>query len=129
MEKSEGPAPYWYILETKSGQANAVAAALKGELASLGLDKRVLEIKTPPQPELTPSQEQAVGDIPGFFLVRMRYSPPDWQKLRAFPGIIGFLGERNVPTPLTDRELAPVCKHMLSPKRRRVVRVSGSNPE
>jgi transcriptional antiterminator NusG len=129
MDKSEGPAPYWYILETQPGQASTVATALQGELKRLALDKRVLEIRTPPQPALTAAEKEAVGDLPGFFLVRLRYSPQDWQKLRNFPGITGFLGERNVPTPLTDRELAPVCKHMLSPKRRRVVRVSGSNPD
>ena len=140
---SNKPEPHWYVLETAPGQAAEVAEALRNALPKLGLQGQLLEIRCPTQeaaapppaeaaatPEGTPppQQEGAQGapGVPGFFLVKMVWNPQVWTKLRAHEGVTGFLGEQNVPVPVTDTELAFVTRQMGRPRKtKKVIRISG----
>jgi transcription antitermination factor NusG len=126
--KEAKPTPHWFILETEPGAAAQVAEALRNALPRLGLVGAVLEIRCPTQ-ELPPPAEGATP-IPGFFLARMCWNATIWGKLRAFEGVTGFLGEHNVPVPVTDTELAFVTRQMSRPRRTKtVVRFSGDGSE
>jgi len=120
------PEPYWYVLQTAAGEAEKVAEALRGAFTRLGIVGQVLEVRCPLQ-EPGPPPAEGQDPIPGFFLVRMVWNPTIWGKLRAFEGVTGFLGENNVPVPVTDTELAFVTRQMSRPRKtKKVIRISGN---
>ena len=119
------PEPYWYVLETVNGEADKVAEAMRSALTKLGITGQVMEIRCPLQ-EAAPPPVEGATQIPGFFLVRMVWNPTIWGKLRAFDGVTGFLGENNVPVPVTDTEIAFVTRQMSRPRKtKKVIRISG----
>jgi transcriptional antiterminator NusG len=123
------PEPHWYVLETLAGQAAEVSESLRNSLPKLGIQGQVLEIRCPTQdPASVPAAPAADGQtpVPGYFLIKMVWNPQVWTKLRAHEGVTGFLGELNVPVPVTDTELAFVTRQMGRPRKtKKVIRISG----
>lgn len=127
------PDPHWYVLETAPGEAEKVSESLRNSLQKIGLSGSVLEIRCPTQEVAAPPAEGAppppegFTPVPGFFLAKMAWNPTVWGKLRAFDGVSGFLGENNMPVPVTDTELAFVTRQMSRPRKtKKVIRISGS---
>lgn len=119
------PDPHWYVLETAAGDAEKVAESLKNSLQKIGLQGQVLEIRCPLQEVGTPPAD-GTAPVPGFFLARMVWNPTVWGKLRSFEGVTGFLGENNMPVPVTDTEIAFVTRQMSRPRKtKKVIRISG----
>lgn len=123
--KSIQPDPYWYVLQTAPGEASRVADSLRGQAGKLGLAGRIIEIRCPEQNRDASSSVS----MPGFFLVRMCWDASVWTTLRRFPGVTGYLGQRNVPLPVTERELPMVVRQMAkSVRAKTIVRIHGEDP-
>lgn len=123
---SNKPEPHWYVLETAPGRGAEVAEALRNALPKLGIQGQVLEIRCPTQDAPPPEAPEGGPQVPGFFLVRMVWNAQVWTKLRGHEGVTGFLGEQNVPVPVTDTELAFVTRQMGRPRKtKKVIRISG----
>ena len=53
--------------------------------------------------------------FPGYLLVKMVLDDPTWLAVRTTPGITGFVGAGNAPTPLSDEEVANIQKFISAP--------------
>lgn len=128
-KKEKGPDPFWFVLETATGEAGKVSAALRDNLGKLGIADRVVEVRCPTQ-DLLPGEPEGTP-VPGFFLVKMIYHPATWGKVRAFEGVCGFLGDEAAPTPVADNELAFVTRQMARPRRptKKILKISGDGSD
>ncbi len=50
--------------------------------------------------------------FPGYVLVEMKMNDESWQVVRNTPGITGFVGGGNKPTPLAEEEVKAILKQM-----------------
>jgi len=50
--------------------------------------------------------------LPGYVLVEMRMSDQSWGVVRNTPGVTGFVGSGNKPTPLPEEEVNRILKQM-----------------
>lgn len=106
----------WYVIHTYSGQEGRVAEQLRQRVEAMGFTDRVWEILTPTQEkiEIRAGAKQTIREkiFPGYMLVRMILTDPSWLVVRTTPGITGFVGVGNTPTPLDDKEVAAIQKFM-----------------
>ena len=106
----------WYVIHTYSGQEARVAEQLRQRVEAMGFADRVWEILTPTQEkiEIRAGAKQTIREkiFPGYMLVRMILTDPSWLVVRTTPGITGFVGVGNQPTPLADKEVAAIEKFM-----------------
>lgn len=111
-----GAGARWYVIHTYSGQEARVAEQLRQRVEAMGFADRVWEILTPTQEkiEIRAGAKQTIREkiFPGYMLVRMILTDPSWLVVRTTPGITGFVGVGNQPTPLADKEVAGIKKFM-----------------
>jgi len=117
----DSPAPggagcRWYVIHTYSGQETRVAEQLRQRVEAMGFTDRVWEILVPTQEkiEIRAGAKQTIREkiFPGYMLVRMILTDPSWLVVRTTPGITGFVGVGNQPTPLADKEVTAIEKFM-----------------
>lgn len=114
LEQSDDPRAKWYVIHTYSGHEARVAENLKQRVQTLGITGQVLEMFIPTQDkiEIRAGKKHAVTEkiFPGYLLVRMILTDPTWLAVRTTPGVTGFVGTGNKPTPLSDAEVATIQK-------------------
>ncbi len=112
----EVPAGRWYVLHTYSGYENKVKRTIESRVESLDLSDRVYDIVVPTQEEIEIRSGQRFTVekkvFPGYVLVRMDVDPETIFVLKNSPGVTGFIGINNVPTPLADAEVQNILKGM-----------------
>jgi len=50
--------------------------------------------------------------LPGYIIVQMRMTDQNWNIVRNTPGVTGFVGSGNKPTPLKEDEVDQILKQM-----------------
>lgn len=114
--QEEAPAGRWYVLHTYSGYENKVKRTIESRVESLDLSDRVYDIVVPTQEEIEIRSGQRFTVekkvFPGYVLVRMDVDPETIFVLKNSPGVTGFIGINNVPTPLADAEVQNILKGM-----------------
>ena len=50
--------------------------------------------------------------LPGYVLVQMKMDENTWSIVRNTPGVTGFVGSGNTPTPLQEKEVGEILKQM-----------------
>ena len=50
--------------------------------------------------------------FPGYLLIKMILTDNSWLTVRTTPGVTGFVGVANKPTPISDREVEAIMKFM-----------------
>jgi len=107
---------HWYVVHTYSGHEAKVAATLKQRIESQKLQDKILDILVPTQEkiEIKEGKKSKVKEkiFPGYLLVRMILDDNTWLAVRTTPGITGFVGSANKPTPLPDEEVNSIKKFM-----------------
>ncbi len=102
----------WYIVHTYSGHENKVAKTLQQRAETMGFADSILEIIVPTREVTKVSQgkkhqvEEKV--FPGYILVRMVLSDESWILVRTTPGVTGFVGAANTPTPISPKEVEAI---------------------
>lgn len=116
INAKESDKSQWYVCHSYSGQENRVAHALKQRVESMGLTENVLEILIPTQNKIRISKgkKQTIAEkiFPGYLLVKMILNDASWLAVRTTPGITGFVGVGNKPTPLPAKEVETILKFM-----------------
>jgi transcriptional antiterminator NusG len=104
----------WYVLHTQSGYENKVRQNLEARTHSMNMEDRIHEIQIPLEDvtEIRNGKKVVVQKkmFPGYLLVRCddlgRIGGEDvWYVIRNTPGVTGFVGAGNKPTPLPRREV------------------------
>jgi transcription termination/antitermination protein NusG len=110
----EGPA--WYVIHCYSGYENKVRHNLEQRIETMGMKDRVFDVVVPTQEEIEvrDGKRRTVERhiFPGYVLVNMLLSEESWFVVRNTPGVTGFVGMGNLPTPLRQEEVAQILKRM-----------------
>lgn len=113
-ESIEGPA--WYVIHCYSGYENKVRHNLEQRIETMGMKDKIFDVVIPTQEEIEvkDGKRRTVERhiFPGYVLVNMLLSEESWYVVRNTPGVTGFVGMGNNPTPLRPEEVAQIVKRM-----------------
>jgi transcriptional antiterminator NusG len=115
-EQPRHPDRKWYVIHTYSGYENKVKTNLEHRIASMGVGDKIFQVVIPTEEEIEikDGQRRTVQKkvFPGYVLVDMILSEETWYVVRNTPGVTGFVGSGNKPTPLQDSEVRQILKQM-----------------
>ncbi|KAF0107491.1 MAG: transcriptional antiterminator NusG [Anaerolineaceae bacterium] len=113
-EIPEGPA--WFVIHCYSGYENKVRHNLEQRIETMGMKDKVFDVVVPTQEEIEvrDGKRRTVERhiFPGYVLVNMILSEESWFVVRNTPGVTGFVGMGNLPTPLRPEEVNQILKRM-----------------
>lgn len=113
-EAAETPA--WYVVHCYSGYENKVRYNLEQRIETMGMKDKVFDVVIPTQEEIEVKDgkrrtvERHV--FPGYVLVYMIMTEESWYVVRNTPGVTGFVGMGNQPTPLRPEEVSTILRRM-----------------
>jgi transcriptional antiterminator NusG len=110
----EGPA--WYVIHCYSGYENKVRHNLEQRIETMGMKDKIFDVVIPTQEEIEvkDGKRRTVERhiFPGYVLVNMTLTEESWYVVRNTPGVTGFVGMGNQPTPLRPEEVSQIVKRM-----------------
>lgn len=113
-EAGEGRA--WYVIHCYSGYENKVRHNLEQRIDTMGMKDMIFDVVIPTQEEIEVKDgkrrtvERHV--FPGYVLVNMIMTEESWYVVRNTPGVTGFVGMGNQPTPLRPEEVSQILRRM-----------------
>ncbi|HMN12177.1 MAG TPA: transcription termination/antitermination protein NusG [Bellilinea sp.] len=99
-----------------SGYENKVRHNLEQRIDSMGMKDKIFDVVIPTQEEIEVKDgkrrtvERHV--FPGYVLVNMILTEESWYVVRNTPGVTGFVGMGNNPTPLRPEEVNQILRRM-----------------
>ena len=128
INKTEDPKAKWYVVHTMSGHEARVSETLRQRVETMGFEKNVFELMVPTQDRviIRSGKKANVKEkiFPGYLLVKMILDDASWLTVRTTPGITGFVGAGNKPTPLSESEVDNILKFISTPAKRFKTRFS-----
>jgi len=113
-EAAEGPA--WFVIHCYSGYENKVRHNLEQRIETMGMRDMIFDVVIPTQEEIEvkDGKRRTVERhiFPGYVLVNMKLTEESWYVVRNTPGVTGFVGMGNQPTPLRPEEVSQIIKRM-----------------
>ena len=104
----------WYVIHTYSGYEERVQKALEQRIKFMDAEDKIFKIEIPKEEEIEirGGQRRTVAKkvFPGYVLVQMQMDDDSWNVVRNTPGITGFVGSGNKPTPLSEAEVNAILK-------------------
>ncbi|MBM3118319.1 MAG: transcription termination/antitermination factor NusG [Chloroflexi bacterium] len=104
----------WYIVHTYSGYEERVQRALEQRVKFMDAEDKIFKIEIPKEEEIEirGGQRRTVAKkvFPGYVMVQMKMDDDSWNVVRNTPGITGFVGSGNKPTPLSEDEVKAILK-------------------
>jgi transcriptional antiterminator NusG len=106
----------WYVVHCYSGYENKVRHNLEQRIESMGMKEKIFDVVIPTQEEIEVKDgkrktiERHI--FPGYVLVNMILTEESWYIVRNTPGVTGFVGMGNQPTPLRSEEVSSIIKRM-----------------
>ncbi len=109
---------HWYVIHCYSGYENKVRKNLEQRVETMGMKDKIFDVVIPTQEEIEvrDGKRRTVERhvFPGYVLVEMILSEESWFVVRNTPGVTGFVGMGDEPTPLRDEEVAQIMRRMES---------------
>ncbi|TKK90956.1 transcription termination/antitermination protein NusG [Herbidospora galbida] len=100
----------WYVIHSYAGYENRVKQNIESRTGSLNMEDYIFQVEVPTHTvtefkggKKTPIKERV---LPGYVLVRMELTDESWAAVRNTPGVTGFVGLSNKPSPLNLDEVA-----------------------
>lgn len=106
----------WYVVHCYSGYENKVRYNLEQRIDTMGMKEKIFDVVVPTEEEIEVKDgkrrtlERRV--FPGYILVNMIMTEESWYVVRNTPGVTGFVGMGNQPTPLRPEEVSQIIKRM-----------------
>src|SRR5690242_17799982 len=106
----------WYVVHCYSGYENKVCHAIEQRIETMGMRDRIFDVIVPTEEEIEVKDgkrrtvERRV--FPGYILVEMKMDEDSWYVVRNTPGVTGFVGMGNDPTPLRPEEVRQIMDRM-----------------
>jgi transcription termination/antitermination protein NusG len=117
-EEETGPRPEWFVIHSYSGMENKVKKNIEHRTESMGMTEKILEIVVPTETEIEirkgKRKEVERRVFPGYILVNMIMDEDSWYVVRNSPGVTGFVGMGNKPTPLRKEEVDKIMHRIES---------------
>jgi transcriptional antiterminator NusG len=112
------PAGQWYVIHTYSTMENKVKKNIEHRAETMGMADHILQVVVPTVTEIEirngVRREVERRLFQGYVLVNMIMDEESWYVVRNTPGVTGFVGMGNKPTPLTDAEVEKILKRIES---------------
>ena len=115
-EEEEDDGRAWFVIHCYSGYEKKVRHNLEQRIETMGMKNMIFDVVIPTQEEIEVKEgkrrsiERHV--FPGYVLVNMILTEESWYVVRNTPGVTGFVGMGNEPTPLRPEEVASILKRM-----------------
>ena len=109
---------HWYVIHCYSGYENKVHHAIEQRIETMGMENQIFDVIVPTEEEIEIKDgkrrtvERRV--FPGYILVEMIMDEDSWFVVRNTPGVTGFVGMGNKPTPLREDEVNQIMQRMAS---------------
>lgn len=106
----------WYVVHCYSGYENKVRFAIEQRIETMGMRDKIFDVIVPTEEEIEIKDgkrrtvERRV--FPGYILVEMKMDEDSWYVVRNTPGVTGFVGQGNDPTPLRQEEVKQIMDRM-----------------
>ena len=106
----------WYVVHCYSGYENKVQHNLEQRIETMDMKGKIFDVVVPTEEEMEVRDgkrrtvERRV--FPGYILVQMIMDEDSWYVVRNTPGVTGFVGMGNEPTPLRPEEVSQIVKRM-----------------
>ena len=114
-EQDDDPSD-WFVIHCYSGYENKVRHNLEQRIETMGMKDMIFDVVVPTQEEIEvrDGKRRTVERhiFPGYVLVNMILTEESWYVVRNTPGVTGFVGMGNNPTPLRPEEVAQIVKRM-----------------
>lgn len=128
ITKTDDPKAMWYVVHTNSGYEMRVSETLRQRVEIMSLEDKVFEMLVPTQDRVVirGGRKATIKEkiFPGYLLVKMIVDDASWLAVRTTPGVTGFVGTSNQPTPLSETEVANIQKFVAEPAKRFKTRFS-----
>ncbi len=106
----------WYVVHVYSGFENKVKIALEERIASSSSPEKFDKVLVPTEQvvELVKGKkrESSRKFYPGYILVRMDMNDETWHIVNDTAKVTGFLGGKNKPAPISDKEADKILNRM-----------------
>lgn len=113
-DPSDGRA--WYVIHCYAGYENKVRHSIEQRIETMDMQKQIFDVVVPTEEEIEikDGKRRTVEKrvFPGYILVQMVLSEESWYVVRNTPGVTGFVGMGNEPTPLREDEVAKILNRM-----------------
>jgi transcriptional antiterminator NusG len=106
----------WYVVHCYSGYENKVRHSIEQRIETMGMQDKIFDVVVPTEEEIEIKDgkrrtvERRV--FPGYILVQLIMDEDSWYVVRNTPGVTGFVGMGNEPTPLRPDEVAKIMNRM-----------------
>ncbi|MDH5720901.1 MAG: transcription termination/antitermination protein NusG [Spirochaetia bacterium] len=106
----------WYVIHTLSSHEGKVKKLIEREKTRWEEKDRIGQIKIPTleMAELRGGKKQVVKKkfMPGYLFIELAMTDELYRKVRAIPGVMGFVGTGNEPQILTEEEMQSLFAEM-----------------
>jgi len=106
----------WYVIHCYSGYEEKVKHNLEQRIDSMDMRDQIFQVVIPTEDEIEikDGQRRTVERrvFPGYILVQMLLNDDSWYVVRNTPGVTGFVGMGNKPTPLRSEEVQSIMRRM-----------------
>jgi transcriptional antiterminator NusG len=106
----------WYVIHCYSGYENKVRYSIEQRIETMGMRDKIFDVIVPTEVELEikdgKRREIERRVFPGYLLVQMVMDEDSWYVVRNTPGVTGFVGMGNDPTPLRPEEVKKILDRM-----------------
>jgi transcriptional antiterminator NusG len=115
-EKARPEGTEWFVIHSYSGYENKVQKNLLHRIESMEMQDKIFQVVVPTEEEveLKDGHRRTIERrvFPGYILVEMVMDEDSWYVVRNTPGVTGFVGFGNKPTPLRPDEVDKILKRM-----------------
>lgn len=106
----------WFIIHCYSGYEKKVQHNLEQRIESMGMQEFIFQVVVPTveEIEIRDGKRRTVERClyPGYIMVQMILSDDSWYVVRNTPGVTGFVGMGNTPTPLRPEAVQGILRRM-----------------
>ncbi|MBP7212615.1 MAG: transcription termination/antitermination protein NusG [Anaerolineaceae bacterium] len=106
----------WFVIHCYSGYENKVRKNLEQRIDTMNMKEKIFDVVIPTQEEIEvrDGKRRTVERyvFPGYVLVNMILEEDSWFVVRNTPGVTGFVGMGDDPTPLRSEEVQSILRRM-----------------
>ncbi len=106
----------WFVIHTYSGHEERVKKNLEQRIKLMDSVSEIQQVVIPTEEEIEVRggrrRNVTKKILPGYVLVQMKMDENSWTMVRNTPGVTGFVGSGNTPTPLQENEVGVILKQI-----------------
>lgn len=106
----------WYIVHCYSGYEHKVRHNLEQRIESMNMQDYIFQVVVPTveEIEIRDGKRRTIERClyPGYIMIQMQITEESWYVVRNTPGVTGFVGMGNNPTPLRTEAVQSILRRM-----------------